>query len=174
VAEQERRSRLAREALAAAKAEARARGGRPAPGAVQKVVRGAPADSPLPARAGRRVRRDDPERLRAALDGLVEERGWRMAALAGSLQARWAEIVGPELAAHSMPGELADGELVVTADSTAWATQLRLLAPVLVRRLNSELGDGTVRRVKIRGPVPPGRRGGWRVRGGRGPRDDYG
>ena len=64
---------------------------------------------------------------------------------------------------------LADGELAVTAESTAWATQVRLLAPQLVRRLNAELGDGTVRRVKVRGPAPPRQRGGWRVPGGRGP-----
>ena len=88
---------------------------------------------------------------------------------------RWEQIVGPEVAAHATPGELTDGELVVIADSTAWATQLRLLAATLVRKLNAELGDNTVRRVKVRGPTgPPGQPGGLRVRGGRGPRDTYG
>jgi predicted nucleic acid-binding Zn ribbon protein len=92
-----------------------------------------------------------------------------------SLFGRWAQIVGPELAAHTSPERLADGELVVCADSTAWATQLRLLAGELVRRLNAELGDGTIRRVNVRGPGAPSRqRGEWRVRGGRGPRDTYG
>ena len=55
---------------------------------------------------------------------------------------RWEQIVGPELAAHTRPDGFADGELAVTADSTAWATQVRLLAPALVGRLNAELGDG--------------------------------
>jgi predicted nucleic acid-binding Zn ribbon protein len=88
---------------------------------------------------------------------------------------RWAEIVGSDLAAHTRPESLSDGELTVTADSTAWATQVRLLAAHLVRRLNTELGDGTVRRVRVRGPVTGTRRPGeWRVRGGRGPRDTYG
>ncbi len=41
----------------------------------------------------------------------------------------------------------------MTADSTAWATQVRLLAAQLVRRLNTELGDGAVKRVKVRGPA---------------------
>jgi len=64
---------------------------------------------------------------------------------------------------------------VVTADSTAWATQLRLLAADLVRRINAELGDGSVRRVQVRGPgTRRGAAGQWRVRGGRGPRDTYG
>jgi predicted nucleic acid-binding Zn ribbon protein len=63
---------------------------------------------------------------------------------------------------------------VVTADATAWATQVRLLAPVLVRRLNDELGDGSVRRVKVRGPTAPRSRGAWRVPGSKGPGDTYG
>jgi predicted nucleic acid-binding Zn ribbon protein len=62
----------------------------------------------------------------------------------------------------------------VVADSTAWATQLRLLAADLVRRLNAELGDRTVLRVKVRGPSGEPGRGRWRVRDGRGPRDTYG
>ncbi len=35
-----------------------------------------------------------------------------------------------------------NGELVVVCDSTAWATQMRLLAPTLVRRLNDALRRG--------------------------------
>ena len=93
----------------------------------------------------------------------------------GSVFGRWAQIVGPDLAKHTAPERLDDGELTVGADSTAWATQLRLLAAQLVRRLNAELGEGAVRRVTVRGPGSVGRRPGeWRVRGSRGPRDTYG
>ena len=45
--------------------------------------------------------------------------------------------------------------LLVRCDSSAWATQLRLLAPRLVARLNEELGQGTVRMIKVRGPEAP-------------------
>ncbi len=121
-----------------------------------------------------RARRDDPQRLGQAIGGLLDQRGWQQRAAIGSVFGRWAEIVGPDLAAHTRPDSFADGELAVTADSTAWATQVRLLAPQLVRRLAAELGDGTVRRVKVRGPEAPRQRGGWRVPGGRGPRDTYG
>jgi len=92
----------------------------------------------------------------------------------GSVFGCWAEIVGPALAAHTRPDSFADGELALTADSTAWATAVRLFAPQLLRRLAAGLGDGTVRRVKVRGPEPPRSRGAWRVPGGRGPRDTYG
>jgi predicted nucleic acid-binding Zn ribbon protein len=159
------RSRRAREALAAVKADALARGNFPA----------RPARTPAPESSGRRERQDDPQALTSAISGLISEQGWELAAATGALFGHWAQIVGPELANHTKPETLIDGELTVTADSTAWATQLRLLAGQLVHRLNVELGDGAVRRVKVRGPASAQRRRGeWRVRGGRGPRDTYG
>lgn len=177
----------AREALAAARAAAGTRPGhaprRPAPdGAAAQV----PGDSPAgadaaartpaePARAFRRIRRDDPQALGAAIGGLLDDEGWNLAAATGSVFGRWAQIVGSDLAGHTRPDSLRDGELTVQADSTAWATQLRLLAAQLVHRLNAELGAGTVLRVKVRGPVTAERKPGeWRVRGSRGPRDTYG
>jgi predicted nucleic acid-binding Zn ribbon protein len=87
---------------------------------------------------------------------------------------RWEQIVGPEVAAHTRPDRFGDGELLVIADSTAWATQVRLLAATLVRRLNEELGNGTVRRVVVRGPAAPRQAGSWRVRGHRASNGDYG
>jgi predicted nucleic acid-binding Zn ribbon protein len=169
------RARIAREALSRAKADARARGSRPGRPQDQNPERPGSPDPVSSRRPGRRARRDDPEPLNTAIDGLIDSHGWREPAAAGSVFGRWAEIVGPELAAHTRPDSLSGRELTVTADSTAWATQVRLLAAQLVRRLNAELGDGSVERVKVRGPAgPPRRPGEWRVRGGRGPRDTYG
>ncbi len=172
------RARLAGEALARAKADARARGKRPARPEDQNPERAVSPETSPSSRAGRRARRDDPEPLTTAISALIDSRGWREPAAAGSVFGRWAEIVGPDLAAHTRPDSLSGRELTVTADSTAWATQVRLLAADLVRRLNAELGDGSVERVKVRGPAgaagPPRRPGDWRVRGGRGPRDTYG
>jgi len=182
-AEDSDRFRLAVEALAVARADARARGDQPAglprpPGSGQnndpeRAGAAALGHGGSPARRGR-PRREDPQPLASAIGGLLGARGWEQRAAMGSVFGRWAEIVGQDVAAHTRPDSFADGELAVTADSTAWATQVRLLAPVLVRRLNAELGDGSVRRVRVRGPVPPRQRGGWRVPGSKGPGDTYG
>ena len=175
-AEQDRAA-LAARALAKAKADALARGSRPAGPATDKFSKRNPSTSSS-AGLGQptvRGRRDHPAPLDAAIDDLVAESGWALAVATGSVFGRWAQIVGSDLAAHTTPESLADGELTVIADSTAWATQVRLLAAQLVARLNAELGEGTVRRVKVRGPVTGTRKPGeWRVRGGRGPRDTYG
>lgn len=166
----------ARRALAEAKADAAAKGARQIrPGEPVRPDDQASAAGTGRLRAGRK-RRDDPQPLGTAIDGLLAEQGWEQRAAVGGAFGRWPQIVGADLAAHARPESFADGELVVVADSTAWATQLRLLAAELVRRLNAELGDGTVRRVRVRGPAGDAgpRRGGWRVHGGRGPRDTYG
>lgn len=173
---------VAREALAAARAEARRRGlapGRPAaPG---------DGDRDRPGRERSRWRRTapeqrsgahpddrDPQALGSTLDRLVAERGWTTDKAVGGVMGRWASIVGAEVAAHATPVSFADGELVVAADSTAWATQMRLLAPTLLARLAEELGAGMVTSVTVRGPSGPSwKRGRLSVRG-RGPRDTYG
>ncbi len=87
---------------------------------------------------------------------------------------RWAQIVGEEIAAHVSPETFEGGTLTVRADSTAWATQVRLLAPTLLRRLAEELGEGVVERVAVGGPAGPSWRKGLRRVPGRGPRDTYG
>ena len=94
----------------------------------------------------------DPQRLGAAVERLVESRGWTTEVDVRSLLARWAALVGPVNAAHSHPESYVDTVLTVRTDSTAWATQLRLMAPQLVALLNGALGDGTVTRVTVRGP----------------------
>lgn len=117
----------------------------------------------------------DPQSVRASVERLVSEQGWSADLAVHALFGRWDTIVGAEVAQHCRPRYFADTELVVTADSTAWATQVRLLAPTVVRRLNEELGHGTVTRVVVEGPQGPSwRRGRRSVRDGRGPRDTYG
>ncbi|SDT42721.1 Predicted nucleic acid-binding protein, contains Zn-ribbon domain (includes truncated derivatives) [Friedmanniella luteola] len=117
----------------------------------------------------------DPQRLGAAVERLVDSKGWTTEVDARSLLARWPSLVGPTNAAHSHPEAFADTVLTVRTDSTAWATQLRMLAPQLVALLNGALGDGTVTRVDVRGPDgPTWKKGRLSVRDGRGPRDTYG
>jgi predicted nucleic acid-binding Zn ribbon protein len=159
---------LARAALAAARAEARRRGvSRRAASAAQ---RGAAAR-----RSGSGPDERDPQPLGRSIERLVTERGWETPTAVAGVFGRWDVLVGPEVAAHCVPEQYTEGEVVVRTDSTAWATQVRLLAPAIVRRLNEELGDGTVQRIRVLGPSGPSwRRGPLRAPGSRGPRDTYG
>ena len=117
----------------------------------------------------------DPKLLGEQLDQFVTERGWVGDVAVGAVIGRWSQIVGPEIAQHCAPLDFVDGILTVRGDSTAWATQLRLLSSSLLTRLAEEVGDGTVVELRVVGPgAPTWSRGQRRVQDGRGPRDTYG
>jgi len=107
-----------------------------------------------------RPRRDDPQPLNAAVGGLLSARGWRQRVAVGAVFGDWPQIVGPQLATHTRPDGFDNGELTVVADSDAWAAQVRLMAPQLIKRLAEELGHGTVTRIRVRGPSAPPRQSG--------------
>ncbi|MEV7847350.1 DciA family protein [Streptomyces cyaneofuscatus] len=162
---------LARVALRAAKEQARARG------AAAQQKKQARRGGGL--RSGARSDGRDPQPLGSAINRLITERGWETPAAVGGVMGRWPQIVGDDLANHCVPlrydEDPAARVLTVSCDSTAWATQLRLLAPQLVARLNADLGQGTVRMIKVLGPGGPERRfGPLRAPGSKGPGDTYG
>ena len=116
----------------------------------------------------------DPQPFGAILDRLVKARGWQRPAAEATVFGAWEKVVGPDVAQHSRPVKLEGGELTVEAESTAWATQMRLLAGSLLQRIAAEVGHNVVTKLHIHGPAAPSwSRGPRRVRG-RGPRDTYG
>lgn len=116
----------------------------------------------------------DPQTLGAATSDVARSRGWNGRVAEGAVFGRWHEVVGAQIADHAVPASLADGVLTVTAESTAWATQLRMVQAQLLAKIAAAVGDGVVTGLKIVGPVGPSwRKGPYRVQG-RGPRDTYG
>lgn len=115
----------------------------------------------------------DPVTASRAVEELVAAQGWEEGTKVAAAMARWEDIAGPELAAHVKAESFNEGVLLLRADSTAWATQMRLLLPSVRRAIDSAVGVGVVADIRIVGPEPPRTRGAWRVPG-RGPRDTYG
>ena len=164
---------LARDALAAARArnaERRAQAGQATP------VRRARGTAGLSRRrwSGPGPDGRDPAPLGAALTGWVKRAGAGADLVRATVFGRWPELVGPGIAEHAQPVSLVDGDLLLQAESTAWATQIRLLAPQLQRTLNTQLGAGAIKRIRAQGPTGPSWRFGPRHVSGRGPRDTYG
>ncbi len=125
--------------------------------------------------SGARADDRDPQLLEQAMGRLIANHGWEVDLRVQGVFGRWAELVGSEVADHCTPESFDDGRLVVRTDSTAWATQLKLLAPSIVRRLNEDLGHGTVTVIEVLGPhLPTWTKGRLSSRDGRGPRDTYG
>jgi len=158
---------LARAALARARAAARAKG--ISPGAPRTRAR-----RPDGARSGSGPDGRDPVLFGTMIRRLVAERGWEETTTAAGVLANWDRLVGPDIADHCRPQSLTDGELVLVAESSAWATQLRLLTRTMSAKLAEQVGAGVVTSIVVRGPVQADWRKGPRRVQGRGPRDTYG
>ncbi|WP_374727451.1 DciA family protein [Haloactinomyces albus] len=160
---------LARAALQAAREQTKARG------------RGRPRKKTTSTKARRRrgwsgagTDDRDPQPLGRVASRIAADHGWAERLAGGRIFGGWAALVGDEIAEHTKPVALQEGELTVQAESTAWATQLRLLQRQILQRIADALGKDVVRRIKVQGPAAPSWRYGPRHIPGRGPRDTYG
>src|SRR5437667_10133467 len=110
---------LARAVLDAAKVKRAASLPRKSPGGAGRRLRGYSGPGPDPR---------DPQPFGAVLAKLVKARGWEKPAAEATVFGDWTKVVGQEISSHCRPVKLENGELTIEAESTAWATQLRLLA----------------------------------------------
>ena len=104
----------------------------------------------------------------------MRDRGWEETAKVSSVLTDWEQVVGTDIAAHCRPTSLTDGLLTIEAESTAWATQLRLLSPRIHAAIVARVGSGVVATLRVHGPTSPSWSKGSRRVVGRGPRDTYG
>ena len=116
----------------------------------------------------------DPQLFGDVLERLMKQRGWQKPAAEAKVFGAWERVVGADIAKHSRPIKLDAGVLTVEAESTAWATQLRMLAATLLRSIAAEVGHNVVTKLNIHGPAAPSWNKGPRRVQGRGPRDTYG
>ena len=116
----------------------------------------------------------DPEGLGSVVDALTVRLGWNSPLAQSELLASWAEIAGIETAEHSTPIAIDEGVLSVKCDSTAWATQLRLMRVQLMTSIAVRYPDAGIQSVRFEGPGAPSWKRGPRSIPGRGPRDTYG
>ena len=125
--------------------------------------------STVPFGAGR-----DPRGLGDVIDNLTQKLGWNSPLAQSELLVTWAEIAGAETAEHSTPVGIDEGVLTVQCDSTAWATQLRLMRSQIATRIAVRFPDAGIQSVRFEGPNAPSWKRGPRAIPGRGPRDTYG
>jgi len=161
-------------ALARAREAARARGLRPGSRPIRRRNPGSPSGSALTGSRGTGRDGRDPSLLGDQMDRLLLDRGWSIDVAVGSVMGRWPAIVGTDVAAHCTPVTFSDGVLVVRAESTAWATQLRLMSSTILGRLETEVGKDAVTELRVQGPSAPSWSRGVRKSTGPGPRDTYG
>ena len=117
----------------------------------------------------------DPQPLNSVLSELVTTRDWRQGIAEGTLFTEWIEVVGEDVGTHSTPISLVDGLLTIQASSSAWATQLTLMAQNLLSTIASSAPGALVDEIVVLPPGAPSWKKGIRtIRNSRGPRDTYG
>lgn len=122
----------------------------------------------------------DPAMLSGLIERLIINKGWDLQIATGKLQGQWGLIVGHEIASHvtiesfNLDPSGQSGTLILRAETSAWATQIRLLLPTISQRLGQEIGQGRISEIKVLGPTAPSWKHGQRSVKGRGPRDTYG
>src|SRR6202042_3162584 len=83
---------------------------------------------------------EDTHRLDGALDSYLHDQGFERARTLASVAGCWVEVVGPDVAAHASPRSLHDGELHISIDHPAWATEIALLSEGILAALAEHLG----------------------------------
>lgn len=122
-----------------------------------------------------RKKRDEPGKLSEVLDELITTRDWKKGIAEGTLFSNWRKIVGDEVANHCEPITLLEGRLTIRAETTAWATQLRLIQDEILKTLQTHSEGVLVEELAVIGPSAPSWKRGLRsIRGSKGPRDTYG
>lgn len=116
----------------------------------------------------------DPAGIGDVLDGMTRSLGWTSPLARGELLTSWPELVGADVAAHCEPAGIDEGVLTVQCDSTAWATQLRIMRAEILTTILRRYPDAQVTSIRFAGPGAPSWKRGPRSVPGRGPRDTYG
>ena len=116
----------------------------------------------------------DPKGLGSVLDNLTADLGWSGTLAKSQLLVSWAEVVGEDIAARTNPVAIEDNTLTVACESTAWATQLRLMSSDILTKILQRFPDSEVTSIRFQGPNAPSWKRGPRSIPGRGPRDTYG
>lgn len=126
-------------------------------------------------RDGRRRRRPlDVDAIGAVLGHEFSKRGWEKDLAGGWVFGHWEELVGEKIAQHTRVEMIKDKKLFITCDSTAWATNLRMMQRQILQVITEKVGPNIIVELKIFGPrAPSWRKGPLHVKG-RGPRDTYG
>lgn len=116
----------------------------------------------------------DPGSFLDAMDTLASSMGWDTDLARADVMEQWADIVGPEVALHALPVGASGGVMEIQCDSSAWATQLRLMRSTLLESLIVKFPDASIVELSIKAPGAPSWKHGRRSVPGRGPRDTYG
>ncbi|PFG27641.1 Zn-ribbon-containing, possibly RNA-binding protein and truncated derivatives [Corynebacterium renale] len=120
-------------------------------------------------------RRRDMDSLGTLFAREVRKRGWNKEIAGGWVTGNWEELVGEKIAQHTHVNMIKETTLFISCDSTAWATNLRMMQRQILQAIAKKVGPNVITELKIFGPniQHKWRKGPLHIKG-RGPRDTWG
>ena len=66
-----------------------------------------------------------------------------------SIVAAWPQIVGQKLASNSYPVKIRNGIVIVVAKDNMWATEIRYMSALIIKKLNDFLNEELIKDIKF-------------------------
>lgn len=84
------------------------------------------------------------EHLGHLIEDLIRSFGLERKVKENQVIVRWPEIVGPRIAERATPERVEAGKLFVRVRSATWRSELFLLKPRIIEKIDSEIGRGII------------------------------
>lgn len=104
----------------------------------------------------------------------IRRRDWTEQMAYGWVMGNWEDLVGEKIAQHTKVEMIKEGEVHISCDTTAWATQMKYMQSTVLSAIAGKVGPNVVTKLHVYGPKTKSWRYGALHVKGRGPRDTYG
>lgn len=142
----------------------------PEPAARKRVQHGRPTGPD-----GRALQRDyTVSGFGSLLKKEIAQREWTEPIAHGWVMGNWESLVGEKIAQHTEVSMIKNGELFISCDQTAWATNLKYMQSTVLAQIAEKIGPGVITKLHVYPPKTKNWRYGPLHVKGRGPRDTYG
>ncbi len=104
----------------------------------------------------------------------IQQRDWTENMAYGWVMGNWSVLVGEKIAQHTTVEMIKEGEVFISCDQTAWATQLKYMQSTVLAEIAKKIGPDVITKLHVFPPKTKSWRYGPLHVKGRGPRDTYG
>ncbi len=87
--------------------------------------------------------------LKGALEKLLDRTGLATGVKQQTALERWSEIVGSTIAKNTDPESIDHGILTIRVTTPTWRQELYFKKNDIIKKLNQELGDETIREIRF-------------------------
>lgn len=94
----------------------------------------------------------DPGKLGGVMSVIAANGDWIPHLKLAQLRNHWDQVVGPDIASHSVVADFRDGILTIRTESNNWATTLTYLIPQLTATIHERLKGLDIREIRVTGP----------------------